>query len=141
MNKTTVSFFLCEDMRWEQDGGPMFIGVLAPKIHSDDYPIIIPKVHVVTMFRALSGVSEIDAKLLVSKFKQGNNEPESSNSYFTSHKRTDECDGEEWLIISSLSVDELELQEGDKMVCGLDYNGESATLSLTAAQSLNELQN
>lgn len=132
MQNVSASFFLCEDMRWEANGAPMFIGVMSPKLHATEYPVIFPVIHVITMLRASKEVMQLEATLRISGIE---NEGINEKPYSISFERTEDED-DEWLVISSLPLHDVELKKGDKILFELDFNGNKQNISLKAAEEI-----
>jgi hypothetical protein len=65
MHDVEINAFFCEDVRAEDNGKPIFLGVLSPILMVEDLPYEMKELYYVSMFYVAPHVNEFDASLEV----------------------------------------------------------------------------
>lgn len=121
----------CDDVRWESNGSPIIVGVMSPVLHSSVYPIRFDSLNLFTFFRAPLSVKEFSAELNIQKITSDGSFD--VGSYTANYiQDSEEFCGLEWVSISTLEINNIELFNGDYLVAKLDFEGIEKKVTLMA---------
>lgn len=126
------SFFFCEDVRFENSGQPMFIGVTSPVMHAEITPFKIASLYLVTMFYVDSSLDSVTAKLEISakNFDDGD-EQRLFKSFSREFERgEDEFDDDDWMTLGHLNLSGLTMLDGMEISANLKINDIDETIGL-----------
>lgn len=135
MTEIEVMSLFCEDVRWESNGSPMIMGVMAPVFHAASYPIEFGELTLVTFFRCSKDVGSFQAELFLEKIT---GEDEENIGAFDGNFAKGEEDSSkyQWVAVSTLSVADLEMKLGDTLRATVSIADESWSVYLTAGSPI-----
>ena len=134
MAKVENYSLFCEDVRWEANGSPMFVGIMSPVFNPAEYPITFGKIVFVSMFRA--GVETDSLNATLSIYKLLDDRKDEIGEFGATYHRDENDEGMQWVAISHLPLPPIELAEGQSLVAEVHCEGETKTVYLTAGRPL-----
>ncbi|MXP15494.1 hypothetical protein GRI44_12100 [Altererythrobacter confluentis] len=125
----------CEDVRWEANGAPMFLGMMSPVFHPTEYPANLSKIVLATLFRSDCSKDKFLAELILEKISASG--AETLDSFDAEFERNEFDEGQfQWVAVSTLPIENIEFEQGNSLKATLKIESNTWETYLTAGTTI-----
>jgi hypothetical protein len=123
--------FFCEDLRFENNGAPLMLGMMSPVFYPDEFPVEFQKLQLVSFFRAPLDISSFSSELFLSKISSS--EEERIGHFSADIDRDDVEDSPYyWMSYSALPIEGVRFEEDTTLKAVISIGERSQEVYVTA---------